>query len=307
MMEHPGYRLPPKTAIGYVHLQVSDMERTLGFYVGMLGFRQVHRKEKTVWLSPTGDAPGCILLTEVPGAIPKPPHTTGLYHVAIRFPHRRALGQVFRRLVDRGWRFQGFSDHGVSEAIYLADPDGNGLELYRDRPREQWPREGDQIAMVTRPLDVRSLLVEGEEVASEGQIHPETDIGHVHLQVADLAGAEDFYHRRLGLEVTQRSYPGALFFAAGGYHHHVGTNIWAGRGAPPPPSHATGLRYFTLRLPDAAALTTLEAQLRATGTAYLGERQTLLLRDPSGNAVAVTAQDAPDVVEALFLQLSHAG
>jgi len=147
----------------------------------------------------------------------------------------------------------GFADHGVSEAIYLADPDGNGLEFYADRPPENWPRTDHQIAMVSNPLDVESLLaLAAPNRAAKYRIHPETRMGHVHLQVSNLARTEEFYAGELGFDVTQRSYPGALFFAAGGYHHHLGTNTWAGRGAHRPPDNAIGLISFSIVIPTAA-------------------------------------------------------
>ncbi len=279
-------RLPDNTHIGYVHLQVSDLSRSLRFYVDLLGFRELKREGRTAFLSASGQPPYHILLTEIPNAQPKPPRTTGLYHVAIRLPNRRELARLFRRLLDHDWRFHGFSDHKVSEAIYLPDPDDNGLELYRDRPREEWPWQDGQIAMRTDPLDVDDLLreVAGDETPWSG-IHPATDIGHVHLHVADLARTEAFYHDLLGFDVMQRDYPGALFFAAGGYHHHLGTNIWAGVGAPPPPPEAVGLRYFTVVVPDEGVLDQVAERAQASGIAVEEGTGTLLLRDPSQNGV----------------------
>ena len=294
------FRLPASTHIGHVHLQVSDLARSLRFYADLLGFKEVKRAGRTAYLSASGQAPYHIVLTEISNAQPKPPRTTGLYHVAIRLPNRRELARVFKRLLDHGWRFHGFSDHKVSEAIYLPDPDDNGLELYRDRPREQWPWRDGQVAMRTDPLDVDDLLreVTGDETPWAG-IHPETDIGHVHLHVTDLARTEAFYHGLLGFDVMQRDYPGALFFAAGGYHHHLGTNIWAGVGAPPPPPNAVGLRYFTVRLPDPTVLERMAVHLQSAGVVVEAQAGTLRLRDPSGNGVVFTAEETLQVVETL--------
>ncbi len=257
------FRLPDETQIGYVHLRVTDLDRALGFYRDLLGFRELEREGATVSLSATGTRPVHLLLTAQRGAQPKPPRTTGLFHVAIRLPDRAALASLFQRLLARDWPLQGAADHAVSEAIYLADPDGNGLELYADRPRDTWTRSADgQIVMVTDPLDARDLLAQARDSAAWDGIAPGTDIGHVHVQVSDLARSETFYAGLLGLGVTQRGYPGALFLAADGYHHHLGVNIWAGQGAPPPPADAVGLITFALRLPDAGSWQALVARLR---------------------------------------------
>lgn len=291
-------RLPEGTYIGYAHLQVSDLGRALAFYRDLLGFREIEGEGSTVLLSATGSPPPRLVLTERRGARPKPPRTTGLYHVAIRLPTRRDLARVFQRLLAHEWPFHGFSDHGVSEALYLPDPDGNGLEIYRDRPRAQWPWQAGRLAMVTKPLDVEGLLREATPEPWEG-LPPGTDIGHIHLHVADLEEAETFYHGVLGLEVTQRDYPGARFFAAGGYHHHVGTNIWAGRGAPPPPPDAVGLRAFRLVVPDEAAWEGIRARATAAGLPVRERGGVLFLQDPSANPVRVAVGDrfAPEELE----------
>jgi catechol 2,3-dioxygenase len=287
------YRLPPQTHIGLAHLRVSDLDRALSFYRDRVGFREARRNGATAVLSASGGAPAHLVLEALPGARPRPPRTTGLYHVAIRLPTRAALAQVVRRLAGGGWPFQGAADHGVSEAFYLADPDGNGLELYVDRPREQWAWSGDQVAMVTEPLDVEGLLAEAGE-ADDGLLDPGADIGHVHLSVSNLAQAEAFYADLLGLDVTQRTYPGALFLAAGGYHHHLGTNTWAGSGAIPPPPDAVGLAAFELRLPDRAAWEALVERVRAAGytpdpAPFYGVTDAVLLHDPDQIGVLITA------------------
>ncbi len=293
--------LPDTTHIGHVHLKVRDLDRSLAFYRDMLGLREVAREGRRAWLAARPEGPVLVVLSALPGAQPKPRGTTGLYHVAIRLPHRRALAQVFKRLVDAGWRFHGFSDHKVSEAIYLPDPDDNGLELYRDKPRDRWPWRGDVIAMRTDPLDVDALLAEAPPTSGAG-IDPETDIGHVHVHVRDLDEAEAFYHGVLGLNVTQRDYPGARFFAADRYHHHVGTNIWQGRGAPPPPPEAVGLAYFTLVVPDEAAVAAVAQRARQANALQREDTLGVWLYDGSGTWVWVTPEDRPDVAVAAAVQ-----
>jgi catechol 2,3-dioxygenase len=305
------FRLPAEAHIGHVHLQVSSLARSLAFYADLLGFHEVSHEGDTVCLSATRQPPEHILLTELPGARPKPRRSTGLYHVAIRLPNRRGLARVLQRLLAYGWPLQGASDHEVSEALYLSDPDGNGLELYADRPRDRWPRSNGQIAMSTDALDMDGLLAEvtGDETPWTG-ISPETDIGHVHLHVSDLARAEAFYHELLGLDVTQRSYPGALFLSAGSYHHHLGLNIWAGVGAPPPPPDAVGLLSFGLHIPDAETWHSLLARAREAGVpieAWRGSEYTMgaLIRDPDHIGVELVvdrAQLHPDLLAELQAQ-----
>jgi catechol 2,3-dioxygenase len=283
------YRLPEPTHIGYVHLRVANLDRALAFYRDRLGFREIARQESAVSLSANGESPPRVILTGHPGAVRKPPHTTGLYHVAIRLPDRPALARVFRRLIESQWPLQGAADHLVSEALYLPDADGNGIELYVDRPRDQWLRSGGQMDMATKALDVEGLLAQAGNAAWDG-IDPRTDIGHVHLHVGDLARAEAFYSDLLGFEVMQRSYPGALFVAAGGYHHHLGLNIWAGRGAPPPPPDAVGLIAFAIALPDEDSRHLLIARVKSAGVAVEESESSALLRDPDGIEVALVAE-----------------
>jgi catechol 2,3-dioxygenase len=235
-----------------------------------------------VCLSATGTEPDHIRLTEHPGALPRPPHTTGLFHAAIRLPNRNALAILVRRLIQQRAKVQGFSDHGVSEAIYLADPEGNGLELYADRPNLAWPRTDNHLAMVSNPLDVDELLAHAEDpVESWRGINPGTDIGHVHLQVSDLRKAEEFYHERLGFEITQRTYPGALFFAAGGYHHHIGVNVWAGKKVTRPPDNAVGLLAFSIVAP--------RPEVWRSATESGDSASNLRVYDPDGNAIELEA------------------
>jgi catechol 2,3-dioxygenase len=275
--------LPDDTHIGYSHLRVADLNRSLVFYRDNLGMREVRRENETVYLSATGAEPVHVILTQQPGAKPKLRRTIGLYHVAIRLPSRQSLAETFRRLVERGVRFGGFSDHSVSEALYLDDPDGNGLELYRDRPRDQWRMMGDQVDMYTKPLDIEDLLAQASDLNYTG-IDPATDIGHIHLHVASLPQAEEFYAGVLGFDVMQRNYPGALFVAAGGYHHHVGLNSWAGTAQPPP--DVVGLTAYSVVIPDAQALEAVLKRAQEAGSPVeRREEGRIFVRDQDGNMV----------------------
>lgn len=292
-------RQAPGTRIGYVRLRVTDLSRALSFYSGVLGFRESARDGGTVFLSATGLPPWHMALDESPGAPPRPLRSTGLFHAAVRFPDRGGLAGALRRLASSRWPLSGASDHGVSEALYLSDPDGLGLELYVDRPRAAWSRKAGGVAMVTEPLDLDSLLAAGDTGRDAGDgMPPGTDIGHVHLRVSDLGRSEAFYAALIGLFVTQRSYPGALFLAAGQYHHHLGVNVWAGKGLPAPPAGAVGLLSFSLLLPDAAGFEALTGRLAGAGVALLppagrAPPGAVLAMDPDGIGVELVPAVSP--------------
>ena len=238
--------LPDDAHIGSVSITVRDLERSIAFYRDVLGFRVGKRTDVEAALSADG-VRTLVELFERADAVPRPRRCAGLFHFAILVPNRTALGRSLRRLVEQNWPLSGVADHLVSEALYLNDPDGLGIEIYRDRPRETWKRVGGQIAMATDPLDLQSVANEpGAEQPWTG-LEAGTVIGHVHLHVASLVDAEQLYCGIVGFEPMVRAYPGALFVAAGGYHHHLGLNTWMGEGAPPPPENAVGLRWFSVR------------------------------------------------------------
>ncbi|MCS7234405.1 MAG: VOC family protein [Armatimonadota bacterium] len=272
--------MPEEAQLVALQLRVRDRDKALAFYADLLGLHPVAAEGPWVRLAPAGR--GFLLeLEHAPHAAPRPAGSVGLYHVALRLPDRASLAQVVRRLLDAEWPLEGASDHGVSEAFYLSDPEGNGLELYRDRPRELWPWRGGELRMVTKALDVAALLREARE---PGPLHPQTHLGHVHLSVADLSEAEAFYAGLLGLAVTQRSYPGALFFAAGGYHHHVGANVWGTRR--PAPEGSTGLVSYVWSVP-AGTVGSLKQHLASAGAAFEDAGGEVRLRDPAGALVVV--------------------
>lgn len=282
------FQLPAATHIGNAHFIVADMERALDFYVQQLGFSELSREGSTVVLSADHVA-SHIELTEKKGAGPKPSRSTGLYHVAIRFPDRTALARAFSRLALLRYPFGGFSDHAVSEALYLSDPDGNGLEMYVDRPRDTWKFQDGQVQMTTEPLDVDDLLAQADKDPSPYTgVHPQTGIGHVHLHVSDLQKARAFYVDLLGLDIASDwSGHGAIFVSAGGYHHHIGLNIWAGK--VPPPPNVVGLKSFQLVIPDQAALDEVVARLQGAGvTVERLPSGAVLTHDYDGNAVELT-------------------
>jgi catechol 2,3-dioxygenase len=279
--------IEPATAIGAVHLTIADLDRSIRFYQDRLGLILHRRHERTAWLGNGGRE--LVVLSQCESA-PRVRRTTGLYHFAILVPSRVELARSLRRLVENETVMQGFADHGVSEALYLADPDGNGIEIYRDRPRDAWPYVGGQLRMGAEALDLDGILSElADETARRNSVAPDTIVGHVHLHVSELAEAEDFYAGVLGFSVTQRYGPAALFVAAGGYHHHVGLNTWAGVGAPPPPPGAIGLRHFVVSLPDQMALGHVAERVISAGIALEDVEGGLLVRDPSQNAIVLLA------------------
>jgi catechol 2,3-dioxygenase len=275
--------------VGPVHLTISDLDRSLRFYEAQLGFKVHRRDDRTAWLGAGG--PNLLILSRCESA-PRVRGTTGLYHFAVLVPSRVELARSLRRLVETDTVMQGFADHGVSEAMYLADPDGNGIEVYRDRPQTEWPFAGGRLHMGADPLDLDGLLAEldGRGSAWSG-LAPDTRIGHVHLHVDRLVDAERFYVDGLGFEVMQRWGTSALFLAVGGYHHHIGLNTWAGVGAPPPPPGAIGLRHFVLRLADQAAVTGVVDRLRRMNTAVEAADGGFLVQDPARNSILLGTRD----------------
>ncbi len=282
--------IPPDTSIGKVRLRVADIDDLTAFYERVIGLDAVERDGGFASLGPAGGDP-LIELVSAPDAPRAPSFSTGLFHLAILVPDRADLARSLQRLAGAGWRLAGASDHLVSEALYLQDPEGTGIEIYRDRPREEWRRDGDELAMATLPLDLESVLGElkKEERAAEG-VPAATTMGHVHLQAADLPPVEGFYNGALGLDVMVRSYPGALFLAAGGYHHHLGLNTWQSQGAPAPPEGALGLDHYELVLPTAADRDGAADRLAQGGADTQRGDDGVLATDPSGNRVLLTAR-----------------
>ena len=270
--------------LGPVHLTVTDLARSVDFYQDAIGL-QVHGQDAGEARMGAGGE-DLLVLHEDAQARPAGRHA-GLYHVAYLFDSREELAHAVLRLTATRTRIDGASDHGVSEAFYLPDPDGNGIELYADRPRADWPEgEGDErIGMFTAPLDVDDLLasVEGQELRR--QAGPGLVVGHVHLHVGDLDRAMGFYGDVLGFDLMAR-YPGARFLGADGYHHHLGVNTWRGEGAPPAPAHSVGLRRWTLRVGD---LDQVRERLVAAGIAATEEDGAVVTADPWGTGISLSS------------------
>ena len=279
--------LPDQTHIGLVALTVQDLIGTARFYEGMLGMRRLSGGGEGEIVLGAGETPIFRLLENTNAQTY--PDRPGLYHTAILLPSRFALARVLYNLVERGYALQGAADHGVSEALYLADPEGNGIELYRDRPLSEWPRdEGGELKMVTDPLNLDQLVLElkGRLEPWTG-IDPLTRVGHVHLQVSSVPPAEKFYTDVIGLELQQRYGSQAAFLSAGGYHHHVGINSWQSRGAQPAPVNSAGLRYFEILIPGRDAVAAVVTRAHAAEIAPEGIDGGWMMRDPAGNGVVI--------------------
>jgi catechol 2,3-dioxygenase len=275
------------TALGAVHLNVSDLDRSLDFYERALGLRPQRRDRATAALGAGAD--DLLVLHELPGALRLRRHS-GLYHYAVLLPSRPELAHALLRLFAHRRPIQGASDHGFSEAIYLADPDGNGIELYADRPCEAWPPLEDSAAVAPAPLNVESLLAEAHGEDPKERAPAETRMGHIHLHVADLDSAVRFYRDVVGFELIMRMGPSAAFLSAGGYHHHIGLNTWAGVGAPPTPADAIGLREYTVLVADRAELAAVRLRAEADSLTPEGEADSLTLPEPSGSTLRIAVR-----------------
>lgn len=281
-----GYRLPDATHLGRVALQVSDLARSIEYYTTVVGLRVLSDAPSIAVLGAIDDERPLIELRERPGARPVPRRgRLGLFHVAMLVPDRRALGRVLRHLGEIGVQ-PGMSDHFVSEALYLWDPDGLGLEIYADRPRSIWRAEQRQLYMTTEPLDVAGVLAEADEAPAA--LPRGTVIGHVHLSVDDIARASAFYHDAIGFDRMVWTYPGALFMAAGGYHHHLGTNTWS-RGAAVATEDDARLVEWEIVVPGASDVDAAVAGLRAAGH----DARDGVVIDPWGVGVAIRSDVSP--------------
>ena len=281
--------VPAASHVGRVALRVGSLDRVLPFYEAAVGLPARHEDGRAV-LGPAADEP-LLVLEEHPDAPERPRSAAGLFHLAVRAPDRAALGDCLRRLRDYEAPLSGASDHLVSEALYLRDPEGNGVELYRDRPRDAWPDTADGLAgMQTRPLDLEALEVAGDGAHADA-LPPGTDVGHVHLEVADLRAAEAFYGGALGLRLRDRYGDSAAFFAAGDYHHHVGLNTWNRRLSPA--GEHRGLAWWELVLPDAASRDAAVERLEAAGHAVeegADDPATRVVRDPDDIALRLVVE-----------------
>lgn len=275
--------------LGQVTLTSAQFEKSGAFYSQILGLKPLSSAEK----SRTFGAGAVPLVTLIDDPAAKSfPRRPGLYHMAIRVPDRFWLARALYQLAERNYPLQGAADHGVSEAIYLADPEGNGIEIYRDRPRSEWPHQEDgSLEMYTEELNLEHLLFE-----LRGKLEPwrgmpsGTDMGHFHLRVNDVEKAYTFYTAVIGMDLQMLYGNQAAFVSADGYHHHIGLNTWASRGAEAAPAGAAGLSSIEIVYPAAGAVAAIRERAEAAGTAVEETEQGLRLRDPSGNQIVLSVE-----------------
>ena len=290
--------LPSNTRIGRVSLRVGDLGRSLSLYRDVLGLA-VSRDEggriTLAAMSPKGGTGASgrelLVLEERPGIGRRParPATTGLYHVALLVPDRRELGRALLGLNQAGYPLRGMSDHAVSESLYLDDPDGNGLEIYADRPRSMWPVSNGEIQMTVDPMDVAGVMAAGRERPEPWTGLPSgTTVGHVHFTVSDLEAAVDFYHRVIGFDLMMKI-PTLVAVSAGGYHHHLNLNTWAGERAPPDSDRVAGLSGWELVVPEEGARRSLAGRLKGAGALDVSNGG-LAGRDPDATSVEIVAE-----------------
>jgi catechol 2,3-dioxygenase len=282
------FHTPPNIYVSHVHLKVSDLDQSLSFYKKMIGLSVLNTYEKVVSLTADGVKP-LITIEEVDPAIANSGRKTGLYHLALLLPNRTELANVFYHLIHSGYPLQGASDHLVSEAIYLADPDNNGIELYADRSQDNWKKVDGAIEMATNRLDVQSLLSEKSDEPFT-KISPQTIMGHIHLQVSTIKESEDFYGL-IGFNAVNRYGLQALFISTGGYHHHIGLNTWHSAGSPSPLENELGMKSFTLLFPNEETRQSALTRLETFGTKYTQQQNDYIVRDPSNNKLIFSIED----------------
>lgn len=275
--------LPPETHIGRVALRVADITAVTTFYRDVVGLTVLETTDSRTVLG-AGDTP-LVVLESAPDADARPASSAGLFHTAIRVPTRAALGDALAR-IRAEWRLDGASDHRVSEALYLTDPEGNGVEIYHDRPPSEWPRRDDgRVRITTEPLDLDPI-----ETAAAGDqgVPPETDVGHVHLEVTDLEAFRAFYVDTLGF-TEQTALPNASFVSAGGYHHHLGANTWHHRSTP---SEGRGLAWVELVVPTDEALAAVRTRLTTHDVAVTALDTGVEVDDPDGIPIRLRVESA---------------
>lgn len=270
----------PHPVIGTATLMVHNIERMLAFYKDIFGFRVHERSQGAVSLS--ADGKNVLLkLEEDTEAKLRKTRTTGLYHIAFLLPGRTDLADVLKHLAQRRYPLQGASDHDVSEALYLADPEGNGLEIYVDRDTTSWKWEKGQVFMTTKPLDIDDLLMDASQAGWNG-MPSDTLIGHIHLQVSNLEDSKAFYCDGIGLDPVLRFGSQALFISWHNYHHHIGLNTWNSAGEGPPKEKSTGLKHFSIVFSDEDERRKAIARLKILNAWITEENGTIITKDPSG-------------------------
>ena len=283
----PAPKLADSLELGPVHITVTDLDRSVAFYQDAIGLQVRERSDTEASLGAGGEE--LLHLVEDRDARPAGRHA-GLYHFALLHPSREELARATARLVATGTPISGASDHGISEAIYLPDPDGNGIELAADRSRDRWGDLSDPTTIGPQPLDLEALLATVAAEQPQRHADPALTVGHLHLHVGDVDQGLGFYREVIGFE-AQTLFPSAAFVSVGGYHHHLAFNTWRGEGAPPAPEDAVGLRHWTVQL-DAPDLEAVQRRLADAGIDVEARDGGVLVRDPWNNALLLAGRGA---------------
>lgn len=281
------YHQPPIGFVSSVSIQVLNLQRAIEFYTNTLGLTVLNQDEYQVELSANGKD-SLLSIVQLENGIKKVPRTTGLYHFAILLPSRKELGKILNHFIKNQVPLQGASNHGISEAIYLSDPEGNGIEIASDTDPKKWKWKNGQLDVFSEngPMDIKSVLSESQDEEFT-KLPADTIMGHIHLHASELKNIRRFYEEALGMDVVIDLPRQALFFSYGKYHHHLAVNVWNGIGAPTPPSNSVGLRNFLLRLPDSISLEEIESNFMNMKIPYSTTEKGLAVRDPSGNNIFV--------------------
>ncbi|PYZ95537.1 glyoxalase [Alteribacter lacisalsi] len=267
-----------------LRLKTGDLNRAVSFYTTVLGFQAEEEREGVVQLLVPGGGQPFLTIEEGQGVTPRRPYETGLFHFAILLPERADLGRFIRYMTERGVPLHGASDHDVSEAVYFSDPDGNGIEVYTDRGADEWKWEGGSVYMTSEPLDIKGLMEAAENTTWSG-LPQGTELGHIHMQAADLPASERFYKEGLGLDLVCRFGRDALFLSSSGYHHHIGLNTWNSRGAKAPAASSAGIRWFDLAFPNEEKRTAAVERLDNLGFDIVKREGHYAVKDPSKNLI----------------------
>jgi catechol 2,3-dioxygenase len=281
------YHQPPIGYVTKVSLKVLDLDKSVTFYTDTLGMTAISHDKKSASLSANGKDT-LLTLHQLDNASKRQPRTTGLYHFALLVPNRKELGKILKHFMQNHVPLQGASDHGISEAIYLSDPEGNGIEIAADTDPTSWKWVNDQLDVFSDngPMDVKAVL-EGSSNEVFDQLPKDTIVGHIHLHGSELKNTRKFYEEALGMDVVIDLPRQALFFSYGKYHHHIAVNVWNGIGAPQPALNSGGLKHFELSLPNQLSLEDVKDRLNRLGYEYFVENKEIAVNDPSGNSIII--------------------
>ena len=273
----------PNKFVNHIVLKVEDINRSKEFYKNIMGFKVLRESHKEIVFTVDGST-AFITIIQPDNVIPKLPRRTGLYHFAILLPSRLDLGLFLKQIKNVNYPIIGGSNHGVSEAIYLQDPDDNGIEIYADTNISTWRWKDKNVEMTNGRLDIDGLLDATGDTNWDG-MPSNTIIGHIHLHVADLIDSEKFYREGLGFDLVSSIPNQAIFLSSGGYHHHIAVNIWNGKGSPPPASNSVGMKYYSIVFSSIEERQKIIDGLERLGYLVVRENEDIFTEDPSGNRI----------------------